>query len=116
MAGIEEGRLTFPSRLRLRERFEFNRAWAKGQKRHTAHFIVLILEKSDGPTRLGLTVSRKVGGAVSRNRVKRIVREFFRTQQNHLPPGIDLSIIAKKGACRLTVGQLCEEFKFLLVR
>jgi ribonuclease P protein component len=46
-------------------------------------------------TRLGLSVSRKVGGAVQRNRVKRLLREAFRAVQHDLPAGLDLVVVAR---------------------
>jgi ribonuclease P protein component len=50
----------------------------------------------DGPARLGLSVSRKVGGAVERNRVKRLLREAFRYEGALLPPGADVVLLARR--------------------
>lgn len=55
-------------------------------------------ENDGGPTRLGLSVSRKVGGAVCRNRWKRLIREAFRQSRATLPPGLDLVVRPKRGA------------------
>ena len=63
---------------------------------HQAHFILIYRKNHDNSFRFGVTVSRKVGNAVTRNRVKRLVREFCR---HALPvPQADYSIIARKGA------------------
>jgi len=65
---------------------------------------------------LGLVAGRKVGKACRRNRVKRLLREFFRRHKEFLPPG-DIIIMAKKGAPDLTYAQVQDELaKILLSR
>lgn len=67
-----------------------------GQRRTTRFFIVLFLERNDGgPTRLGITVTRKVGSAVRRNRIKRLAREWFRSRSREFG-SCDLVLIAKR--------------------
>ena len=100
--------------FRLRRRWEYLGLRERGEKRHTSHFIVFFLEKACGPSRLGVTVSRKVGGAVVRNRVKRLLREFFRGHRCRLGRQIDLSIIAKRGAGDLDYDGVCRELNFLV--
>jgi len=84
---------------RLKRRTEFKRAQDQGKKHHTRHFLVLVLPRGDqGPARIGVTITRKVGNAVARNRVKRLVREVFRREHARFPPGCDVVFIAKDGS------------------
>ena len=67
-----------------------------GERRTTRFFIVLVMDRKDGgPTRLGITVTRKVGGAVRRNRIKRLAREWFRSRSREFG-SCDLVLIAKR--------------------
>jgi ribonuclease P protein component len=83
-------------RPRLR-RSDFLRATGAGRRFSSRHFLVFLRERADGgPTRLGITVTRKVGNAVRRNRIKRLVREWFRSRSDELGP-CDLVVVAKRG-------------------
>ena len=84
---------------RLRKRFEFGRVRDQGRRVYTKSFVVQLCPSPDGAQRLGLTVSQKVGGAVRRNRVKRLLREVFRTERGLFPARTDVVIIAKAGCC-----------------
>ena len=88
----------FPRAHRLRSRRDFRRVQSVGRRVHTPHFIVLVDRGRAERTRLGITVSRKVGGAVVRNRVKRLVREVFRANRERFQRGHDLVVIAKRHA------------------
>jgi len=59
--------------------------------------------------RLGLVVSKKIGNAVIRNRIKRIIREYFRLNRNNFPLKKDIIIIAKTGADSLNYKRLKKE-------
>jgi len=63
---------------------------------------VLQAASQTGETRIGVTASRKVGGAVQRNRVKRWVREYFRLNRTELQPGSDIVVIVRAGADKLS--------------
>ena len=81
----------------------------EGKKQHTPHFVVISRINKVGESRLGITVSAKVGEAVVRNRIKRRLREFFRRVRQRLSPDRDVVIVAKPGADRLSFGQLADE-------
>lgn len=108
------GLYSFPKACHLRKSSDFQRVRQGGKRRHTSNFIIVVLHRSNSLTRLGLTVSRKVGGAVQRNRVKRLVREFFRNHFHRLPVSVDISIIAKIGAADINYPRICEELRFLV--
>lgn len=105
--------MTFPKAHRLRKRFEFQQINQLGRKFHTPHFLVFGLKESSSP-RLGVTVSRKVGGAVQRNRVKRYLREYFRTHRQQFMVIGSVSLIAKRGAAELDYRSVTEELDKLL--
>jgi ribonuclease P protein component len=70
----------------------------KGGKKHiTDAFIIHVLPTDRGISRLGLSVSARVGRAIRRNRIKRLIREFFRLNKACLPPSSDILISARKG-------------------
>ncbi len=78
----------------------------------TPHFIVLLAPRpSAGPCRLGVVTSKKVGGAVVRNRTKRLLREAFRTRPELFPSGVDLVVIAKQGPIDLSLSTVCREME-----
>ena len=94
------GRLSKPAlQIRLRpglRRADFLRVTRHGRRLERDYFLVFRLDRSEGEAvRLGITVTRKVGNAVQRNRIKRLVREWFRGRQQELSP-CDLVVIAKR--------------------
>ena len=103
-----KGTARFTKAARLRHRQDFLRAQAQGKRLHTRHFGVTLAPMAEGHPRLGLVATRRLGKAVQRNRVKRLLREFFRRHQTELPT-FDLVIMAKKGASALEYHQVEEE-------
>ena len=101
----------FPKSCRLRKTWEYQLVWKMGCKQHTPHFILLCRKNPAGQSRLGVTVSRKVGNAVARNRVKRRIKEFFRLHQQQFTEAVDFSVIAKKGAAVLSTEQIHAELR-----
>jgi ribonuclease P protein component len=105
----------FPKEIRILKHSDFIRRSKTDRKMAFPHFLVIIKPNHLGRTRLGLTVGKKAGGAVRRNRIKRLLREFFRRFNNKLPPSQDIIIIALKGSDPLTYQKVVEELTPLLV-
>ncbi len=104
VVSLRTGRFQHADRLR---RFsEFRRVTRRGRRAAGGAFVVLVSERPDpapelARCRLGITVSRKVGGAVVRNRVKRRIREWFRARRGSLGVGVDWVVIARAPAAGL---------------
>jgi ribonuclease P protein component len=105
---------TFPKNERLRKRPEYLQFSEGGAKLHTAHFL-LLWKGRDAGTRVGFTVSRKVGNSVARNSVKRRLREFYR-QNKPLFLAADFNIVAKRGAEVLSFHDVSTELAAALGR
>jgi ribonuclease P protein component len=90
---------------RLRDRRDFQRASREGRRANSRSFVLLAAPSRALDTtaqRIGVTASRRVGGAVVRNLVKRRVREWFRRNRSSVPTGVDLVVIARPAAAGLT--------------
>jgi len=83
---------------RLKKRYEFRRVQLSGRRIHTPHFLIVVHPNALDNTRLGITVTKKVGTAVERNRIKRVVREVFRRNRSLFPARHDVVFIAKRDA------------------
>lgn len=95
---------------RLHQRSEYLRTQRAGVRAQTAHFVIYAASAPAPAVRLGVTVARRIGGAVVRNRVKRRVRECFRlTLRGVLPEGTDLVVIARGGAGELRSAAIRDE-------
>jgi len=88
-----------PGRARLSRSADFDRVFRHGRSHAGRELVLYVFPRSEeGPPRLGLSVSRKVGGAVERNRVKRLLREAFAVESSKLPEGTDVVVVARPDA------------------
>jgi ribonuclease P protein component len=81
--------------MRLRRSQDFERTYADGLRAGDGHLLVFVVANGQPLTRAGLSVSRKHGSAVIRNRKRRLLREAFRLNQHRLPAGLDLILIPR---------------------
>ncbi len=88
--------LTWPRERRITRRAEYTACYDGGERRHTKYFIVFARSSGmAGNGRLGLAVTKKCGNAVARNRIKRVLRSFFRLHQQEMPC-MDIVVTPKK--------------------
>lgn len=96
---------------RLRKRPEYLRVQQRGERFTTSSMVVLALPSAVGRTRFGITVSKKVGDAPTRNRVKRKFREIYRLNKSAWPADVDFVVIARRASIRATPTQLCADLR-----
>ena len=109
-AGVSGSRpASFPKYARLRKRADYLRVQAGARRQHTEHFVVLSTAGIGTGSRVGITVSTRVGNAVVRNRVKRLLREILRATWRRIDPPGDVVIIAKPSAAQATHARAAAE-------
>lgn len=99
---------------RVRRRADYLKIYERGVKVHGRAFTLFRLPNGLASGRLGIAATRKLGGAVSRNRAKRLIREVFR--RNKLAPGFDIVIVPRRELIQTSLVALESEFRNILER
>lgn len=87
--------MKFPSSARLHNRAEFDAVFQAGCKGVDRYFVCYVVRREQQGSRMGMVVSRKVGNAVVRNRVKRYIREYFRRHRHLFAEPVEIVVIAR---------------------
>ncbi len=110
------GLFSFKQEERILKKKEFIALKLQGKRYYTKNFVVIVRENRGDITRLGITVSKRIGNSVKRNRIKRLIKEFFRLNKQQIPKGYDLIITALKGNNTFDFFKVQEELGNLLLK
>jgi ribonuclease P protein component len=108
------GHFRFPRESRIVTAAEFGRIKRGGRRVATRYFLVYLAPAAAGIPRLGMIVTRKVGGAVHRNRCKRVLREAFRLSRHNFPAPVDLVVIVKRSEDSPTLERYTKDLELAL--
>ena len=100
----------FPRSTRIVRSADYRDIYKKGKKIHSEKFVLFGRKNEVGHARLGITVSRKIGCASIRNRIKRLFRELFRRSSSEIPSNLDIIVNVKSGCVGSGFPELREEF------
>jgi len=98
----------------LKKNYEFSRVFNKGSFYVGRNITIYVLPNKSQSNRIGLSVSKKAGKAVVRNRKKRLLRECYRHYEKYIKSGYDIVIAARSDETIPKYGELLKEFKYLL--
>jgi ribonuclease P protein component len=106
--------MSFRPHERIRRRAEYQQVYERGVRFHSRYSTVFILANQGGIGRLGIAATRKLGGAVQRNRAKRLIREVFR--RNKIAAGFDVVVIPKRDLLDASLSTIEADYRTLLDR
>ena len=100
----------------MRKKWEFEKVYSKGKRLHGDGFTLICLPNVSGASRIGISVHRKIRGAVKRNRIKRIIRESFRLSQKQYPESADIVFAVRTDFPYFHPGDISEAVKPLALK
>ncbi len=100
---------------KIKKGWQFEKVYKEGSKFFDDLFVLYALPNDINEVRIGLTVTKKIGKSVQRNRIKRLIRESFRLS-NRILPGNDIVVIARKPSVDLKYSQAKNSLNHLLRR
>ncbi|WP_152446697.1 ribonuclease P protein component [Bacillus sp. THAF10] len=102
---------------RIKKNTDFQHVFRKGKSMANRQFVVYAVKKEEQDTyRIGLSVSKKIGNAVMRNRIKRLIREAVHASKDKIPAGVDLVIIARKPTTEMSLEEITKSLQHVLKR
>lgn len=100
---------------RLRKNEEFQQIFKNGKSYASRYFVIYILKNENHSSfRVGISVSKKLGNAVVRNRVKRMIKEVIRKIHTHIKPGCDFIIIVRQAVSGMNYHEIDDKLKYIL--
>src|SRR5439155_9056232 len=114
MSSAFAARARYRKTERILRGYQFRRVYDKGRRYNSFLFTLFVLKNTEPHSRLGITVTRKVGNAVQRNRCKRILREIFRQHKAIITENLDLVFNVKKAMVEAAYKEVEAEFLRLL--
>jgi len=107
---------TFTKKDRLLKSEEFTAVKTAGKRRSTKNFNIWLKTNNLDNSRLGLAVSARVGNAVTRNRIKRIIREFFRLNRDRIATPVDIMISVRSATIVIDYNTVAAELELVLLQ
>jgi ribonuclease P protein component len=98
----------------LKKNYEFARIYNRGRFFPGKYMVIYVRNNRSGANRLGITASKKIGGSVRRNRVKRLIRENYRFYEEYIPDGLDIVFAVRKTETDYGFAEIRKEMRFLL--
>ncbi|NLM73474.1 MAG: ribonuclease P protein component [Clostridiaceae bacterium] len=97
----------------LKKNKEFHRVYSKGKYSASAFLVVYALPNHLGTVRTGITTSKKIGNAVLRNRMRRLIRENIRMIKDQIKSGQDIVVVARKSDPAASFDSIGKELRYL---